>query len=61
MSPTPDRRLLAVLDPRQIVRWMYVSRVSLAWAILIAAIAAAAWMGEVDLIKLADNFWRFPS
>ena len=40
MSPTPDRRLLAVLDPRQIVRWMYVSRVSLAWAILIAAIAA---------------------
>ena len=40
MSPTSDRRLLAVLDPRKIVRWMYVGRVSLAWAILIAAIAA---------------------
>jgi len=30
-------------------------------AILLAAIVAAAWMGEVDLKKFADNFWRFPS
>jgi phosphonate transport system permease protein len=25
------------------------------------AIFAAAWMGEVDLVKFANNFWRFPS
>ena len=36
-------------------------RTALGLAILLAATVAAAWMGEVDLTKFAQNFWRFPS
>lgn len=33
-----DRRFQAVLDPKRLVRWVYLARLSLAWAIIIAAI-----------------------
>jgi two-component system sensor histidine kinase PilS (NtrC family) len=38
-----DRRFQAVLDPRRLIRWAYIARLSLAWAILIAAISQ--WKG----------------
>jgi phosphonate transport system permease protein len=30
-------------------------------ALLLAATLAAAWMGDVDLWKFSENFWRFPA
>lgn len=30
-------------------------------ALLIGAVFAAGWMGDVDLWKFAENFWRFPA
>jgi phosphonate transport system permease protein len=30
-------------------------------ALLIAAVLAAGWMGDVDPWKFAENFWRFPA
>ena len=33
-----DSRLQAVLEPPRLIRWVYVARLSLAWAILIAAL-----------------------
>ena len=30
-------------------------------ALLIGAVFAAGWMGDVDLSKFAENFWRFPA
>lgn len=36
----PESRLHAVLEPTRLIRWVYVGRLSLAWAILIAAIAS---------------------
>jgi phosphonate transport system permease protein len=30
-------------------------------AVLIAAVLVAGWMGDVNLWKLAENFWRFPA
>ena len=36
----PESRLHAVLEPRRLIRWVYIGRLSLAWAILIAAIAS---------------------
>jgi two-component system sensor histidine kinase PilS (NtrC family) len=38
MLSATDRRFQAVLDPRKLVRWVYIARLSLAWAILIAAL-----------------------
>ncbi|HVZ49046.1 MAG TPA: ATP-binding protein [Gemmatimonadaceae bacterium] len=35
-----DRRFQAVLEPARLIRWVYMARLSLAWAILIAAIAS---------------------
>lgn len=35
-----DRRFQAVLEPSRLIRWVYMARLSLAWAILIAAIAS---------------------
>jgi phosphonate transport system permease protein len=36
-------------------------RIWLGSAVLVAATLAAAWMGDVDLRKFAENFWRFPA
>lgn len=36
-------------------------RVWLGAALLIVATLAAGWMGDVDLSKFAENFWRFPA
>jgi phosphonate transport system permease protein len=36
-------------------------RMWLGSALLIAATLAAAWMGDVDLGKFSENFWRFPA
>jgi phosphonate transport system permease protein len=36
-------------------------RIWLGSALLIAATLAAAWMGDVDLAKFSENFWRFPA
>lgn len=36
-------------------------RIWLGVALLIAATVAAAWMGDVDLWKFSENFWRFPA
>lgn len=33
-----DRRFQAVLEPTQLIRWVYVARLSLAWAMLLAAV-----------------------
>lgn len=33
-----DRRFQAVLEPKRLIRWVYVARLSLAWAIMIAAL-----------------------
>lgn len=38
MITQSDRRFQAVLEPKRLIRWVYVARLSLAWAILIAAI-----------------------
>src|SRR5581483_8600757 len=37
-STVGGRRFQAVLDPKRLVRWVYLARLSLAWAIIIAAI-----------------------
>jgi two-component system sensor histidine kinase PilS (NtrC family) len=37
-STVEVRRFQAVLDPKRLVRWVYLARLSLAWAIIIAAI-----------------------
>jgi len=36
--PQADKRLQAVLEPRRFIRWLYVGRLSIAFAILIAAL-----------------------
>jgi len=36
-------------------------RVWLGAALLIVATLAAGWMGDVNLSKFAENFWRFPA
>lgn len=36
-------------------------RIWLGSAVLVAATLAAAWMGDVDPRKFAENFWRFPA
>lgn len=36
-------------------------RIWLGSALLIAATLAAAWMGDVELGKFSENFWRFPA
>jgi len=35
-----EQRFQAILDPTRLVRWMYLARLSLAWAIIIAAIGS---------------------
>src|ERR1700754_129119 len=36
-------------------------RISLGFALLVAATLAAGWMGDVSLWKFSENFWRFPA
>src|SRR5687767_8918233 len=36
-------------------------RVWLGAALLIVATLAAGWMGDVNLSKFVENFWRFPA
>lgn len=36
-------------------------RLWLGSALLIVAALAAAWMGDVDIRKFSENFWRFPA
>ena len=38
IAQTGERRFEAVLEPKRLIRWMYIARLSLAWAIFIAAI-----------------------
>lgn len=40
MITQSDRRFQAVLEPARLVRWVYMARLSLAWAILIAAVVS---------------------
>lgn len=40
LASAGDRRWQAVLEPKRLIRWVYVARLSLAWAIIIAAIAS---------------------
>ncbi|AVT74771.1 phosphonate ABC transporter, permease protein PhnE [Rhodopseudomonas palustris] len=61
VTELPEPQLRALADHYDAAVAAKRRRLALGGAILIAAIAAAAWMGEVDLVKLADNFWRFPS
>jgi two-component system sensor histidine kinase PilS (NtrC family) len=68
ISPS-DRRFQEVLDPKRLIRWAYVARLSLAWAILIAAISqwrasdpektllATIMFVSAHLITPASFFW----
>ncbi|QLH69895.1 phosphonate ABC transporter, permease protein PhnE [Rhodopseudomonas palustris] len=61
VTELPEPQLRALADHYDAAVAAKRRRLALGGVILIAAIAAAAWMGEVDPKKFAENFWRFPS
>ncbi|MGP9810554.1 phosphonate ABC transporter, permease protein PhnE [Rhodopseudomonas sp. NSM] len=61
VSELPDAQLRHLMDHYEDAVSAKRRRTAIGAAILVAAIVAAAWMGEVDPAKFADNFWRFPS
>uniref|UniRef100_Q07LY4 Phosphonate ABC transporter, inner membrane subunit n=1 Tax=Rhodopseudomonas palustris (strain BisA53) TaxID=316055 RepID=Q07LY4_RHOP5 len=61
VSELPDVQLRRLADHYAAAVAAKRRRLLLGFAIMAVAIAAAGWMGEVDLVKFAANFWRFPS
>jgi phosphonate transport system permease protein len=61
VSELPDAQLRVLAEHYAAAVAAKRRRLILGLAIMVVAIAAAAWMGEVDLVKFVDNFWRFPS
>ncbi|WP_322514109.1 phosphonate ABC transporter, permease protein PhnE [Rhodopseudomonas palustris] len=61
VSELPDAQLRHLIDHYEAAVSAKRRRAAVGAAVLVVMIAASAWMGEVDLLKLAENFWRFPS
>ena len=57
----PQHRLQELADRYAVAVAAKRRRVWLGAALLIVATLAAAWMGDVNLSKFAENFWRFPA
>ena len=57
----PEARLRALADRYSAAVAAKQRRMWLGSAILIAAALAAGWMGDVNLWKFFENFWRFPA
>ncbi|KRR17009.1 phosphonate ABC transporter, permease protein PhnE [Bradyrhizobium retamae] len=57
----PEARLRELTDRYAAAVAAKRRRIWLGLAVLIAAALAAGWMGDVDLWKFAENFWRFPA
>jgi phosphonate transport system permease protein len=61
VSELPEAQLRGLTDHYDAAVAAKRRQLVLGGAVMLVAIAAAAWMGEVDLVKFRDNFWRFPS
>ena len=57
----PEARLRELADHYAAAVAAKRRRMWLGSAVLIAAVLAAGWMGDVNLAKFAENFWRFPA
>jgi phosphonate transport system permease protein len=61
VSELPEAQLRGLAEHYRAAVAVKRRRTALGLVILLVATVAAAWMGEVDLNKFSQNFWRFPS